>query len=156
MAAAFGLRPGDDGAVPSLELINNVAGNKDTAKLHGNVMTLPVNLASLANPTDLAGDPIAPYITAGTSTISYWVEAWTSDGTVVDVIGHPRVPLRSDVLSPALTAFTSAGTIPATSAKGTRLTVTMDPARAGDRPRLLLLHHLNTLARKSQLVTVTR
>lgn len=156
VAAAFGLRPGDGGAVPSLELINNVAGDKDTAKLHGNVMTLPLNLASLANPTDMAGNPIAPYITAETSTISYWVEGVGPDGTVIDVIGHPRVPLRSDVLSPALTAFTAAGMIPAPSARGTKLTVTMDAARAGDNPRLLLFHHLNTLARKAQVVSVTR
>ena len=156
MAATFGLRPGDNGAVPSIELINNVAGDKDTAKLHGNVMTLPVNLAGLANPTDMAGYPVTPYITAETSTISYWVEAWDQEGTVVDVIGHPRVPMRSDVLSPALTAFTGAGTIPAPVTTGTRLTVTLDAARAGDNPRLVLFHHLNTLARKAQVVTATR
>jgi len=156
VAAAFGLRPGDNGAIPSLELLNNVAGDKDTAKLHGNVMTLPVNLAALANPTDMAGNPIAPYITAETSTISYWVEATGPQGNVVDAIGYPTVPLRSDVLSPALTAFTAAGTLPAPSTKGTKLTVTMDAARAGDNPRLLLFHHLNTLARKAQVVSVTR
>lgn len=156
VAAAFGLRPGDNGAIPSMELINNVAGDKDTAKLHGNVMTLPLNLASLANPTDLAGNPIAPYITAETSTISYWVEAMGPQGNVVDAMGHPMVPLRSDVLAPALTAFTSAVTMPAPSARGTRLTVTMDRARVGDNPRLLVFHHLNMLARKAQLVSVTR
>jgi hypothetical protein len=75
---------------------------------------------------------------------------------VIDVFGHPRVPLRSDVLDPALTAFTSTGTIPAVSAKGTKLTVTMDPERAGETPRLLLFHHLNTLARKAQVVSITR
>ena len=155
-AAAFGIRPGDNGALPSLELINNVSGDKDTAKLHGNVMLMPVNLASLANPTDMAGNPITPYITADTSTISYWVESMGTSGEVIDVFGHPRVPLRSDVLDPALTAFTSTGTIPAVSAKGTKLTVTMDPTRAGETPRLLLFHHLNTLARKAQVVTITR
>lgn len=156
VAAAFGIRPGDNGAVPSLELINDVAGDKDTAKLHGNVMMLPINLANLANPTDMAGNPIEPYITAETSTISYWVDSMLPTGDVLDVFGHPRVPLRSNVLDPALTAFTSAGTMPAVSAKGTRLNVQMDPARAGDNPRLLLFHHLNTLARKAQVVTVTR
>ena len=153
---AFGVRPGDGGAIPSYELINNVAGNKDTAKLHGNVMTLPLNLAALANPTDLAGNPIAPYITADTSTISYWVEALGPDGTVIDTIGSREAPLQNDVLSPALTAFTAAGMVPAPSAKGTGLTVTMDATRAGDNPRLLLFHHLNTLARKAQVVSVTR
>ena len=157
VAFALGMRPGDGFAIPSVELINNVAGDKDTAKLHGNVMTLPVNLAGLANPIDLVtGTPLTPYITAETSTISYWVEARGPDGTVIDAIGHPRVPLRSDVLSPALTAFTNAGSLPAPSATGTQLTVTMDPARAGDNPRLLLFHHLNALARKAQVVTITR
>ena len=157
VAFTLGMRPGDGFAIPSVELINNVAGDKDTAKLHGNVMTFPVNLAGLANPTDsIFGTPLTPYITAETSTISYWVEARGPDGTVIDAIGHPRVPLRSDVLSPALTAFTSAGSIPAPSATGTSLTVTMDPARVGDNPRLLLFHHLNTLARKAQVVSVTR
>jgi len=157
IAFTLGVRPGDGFAIPSVELINNVAGDKDTAKLYGNVMTLPVNLAGLANPTDsITGAPLTPYITAETTTISYWVEAYGPGGALIDVIGHPRVPLRSDVLSPALTAFTNAGSIPAPSATGTNLTVTMDPARVGDNPRLLVFHHLNTLARKSQVVTVTR
>jgi len=156
VAMAMGLRPGDGIAFPSQELINNVAGDKDTAKLHGNVMTLPVNLASLANPSDAEGNPIAPYITAETSTISYWIAALDRAGSVIDAIGYPTVPLRSDILAPALTAFTSAGTMPASSARGTRLTVTMDPARVGDNPRLLLLHHLNSLARKAQVVSVVR
>jgi hypothetical protein len=157
IAFTLGVRPGDGFAIPSVELINNVAGDKDTAKLHGNVMTLPVNLAGLANPTDsITGAPLTPYITAETTTISYWVEALGPDGSIVDVIGHPRVPLRSNVLAPALTAFTNAGSIPAPSATGTSLTVTMDPARVGDNPRLLVFHHLNTLARKAQVVTVTR
>ncbi len=157
VALTIGVRPGDGITVPSIELINNVAGDKDTAKLHGNVMTLPVNLAGLANPIDsITGAPLTPYITAETTTISYWVEALGPDGSIVDVIGHPRVPLRSDVLSPALTAFTNVGSIPAPSATGTSLTVTMDPARAGEKPRLLLFHHLNTLARKAQVVTITR
>jgi subtilisin family serine protease len=156
VATAYGVRPSDGGAVPSTELINNVAGDKDTAKLHGNVMLLPVNLAGLASPKDMDGNPVAPYITSETSTISYWVEALGRRGDVIDAIGHPRVPLRSDVLSPALTAFTSVGSIPAPAAKGTRLTVKVDPARAGDGPRVLVFHHLNTLARKAQVVSITR
>jgi len=155
-AIAFGLREVDGGALPSEELINNVAGNRDTAKLHGNVMTLPINLASLANPRNMEGEPIPPYIAPGASTMSFWIEAYDSSGVVVDAIGHPRVPLRGDVLAPALTAFTSAGTLPAAAKKGTELTVRMDRDRAGDSPRLLLMHHLNTLGKKAQVVRVTR
>jgi hypothetical protein len=157
VAFTLGARPGDGLAIPSVELINNVSGDKDTAKLHGNVMTLPVNLAGLANPIDLVtGTPLTPYITAETSTISYWVEARGPDGTVIDAIGHPRVPLRSDMLSPALTAFTNAGSLPAPSATGTSLTVTVDQRAMSESPELLVFHHLNTLARKAQVVTVTR
>ena len=155
VATTYGVREGDGGAIPSMELINNVAGNKDTAKLHGNVMTLPINLAGLANPVDLEGNALQPYIEQGRSTISFWVEAYGPNSTVIDAAGYPTVPLRGDVLAPALTAFTGAGLVPAPSTKGTRLTVTMDAAAAGSDPRLLLLHHLNALPRKAQVVTVT-
>ena len=153
---ALGVRPGDNESLISLQLINNVAGDKDTAKLHGNAMTLPISLANLANPTDGAGTALPPYITRANSTISYWVEAYDLAGTLIDAVGYPRVPLRSDVLAPALTAFTSSGSLPAAATRGTRLTVTMDPAKAGASPRVLLLHHLNALSRKAQVVTVTR
>lgn len=155
-AVAFGVRAVDGGAIVSVKLVNNVAGNQDTAKLHGNVMTLPIDVASLANPRNLDGEAIPPYITPGASTISFWIEAYDASGILVDVVGHPRVPLRGDVLAPALTAFTSAGAVPARSTKGTTLTVRMDRTRAGDNPRLLLFHHLNTLARKAQIVSVIR
>ncbi len=155
-AAAFGIRPGDDFSLISWELINNVAGNKDTAKLHGNVMTMPINLAALANPVDDGGNPLPPYISQDASTISFWIEAYSRDGIIIDAAGYPTVPLRGDVLAPALTAFTSTGAIPAQSRGGTRLNVLMDPARAGAQPSLLLLHHLNTLSKKAQVVRVTR
>ena len=156
VAAALGLREGDGESLVSLEFINNVAGDKDTVKLHGNAMTLPINLASLASPTDSAGNPLPPYITAESSTISYWVEAYNAGGVLIDAVGYPRVPLRSDVLSPALTAFTGSGSLPAAAAKGTSLTVTLDPARAGASPRLLLVHHLNAPSRRAQVVAVTQ
>ena len=81
--------------------------------------------------------------------------AWQAMDTD-DEIWATLVPLRSDVLEPALTAFTSAGLVPAPSRKGTRLTVTMDPATAGSDPQLLLMHHLNALPRKAQVLSVTR
>jgi hypothetical protein len=156
VASAFNLRPGDPFLVPSLELVNNVAGNKDTAKLHGNVMTLPLNLASLAHPVDVAGNPVEPFITADTTTISYWVEAYGPGDVLIDVIGHPRLPLRANLLAPEVTAFTSDGAVPAVAARGTRLTVTVDERAMSESPKLLVFHHLNTLARKAQVVTVAR
>ncbi|MFM8774248.1 MAG: hypothetical protein ACKOFP_10535, partial [Actinomycetota bacterium] len=57
---------------------------------------------------------------------------------------------------PPLTAFDSGATMPARAMPGRTLTVTLDPATAGDNPRLLLLHHLNVLARKAQVVAVAK
>ena len=156
VAAAFGIRGGDDAVMPSIELINNVAGNTDTAKIHGNVMTLPINLAGLANPVDAEGNAVPPYITSSTRSISFWIEALGRSGEVIDAMGYPRVPLRADALNPALTAFTSSGTLPAAAKSGTKLKVRMDGNRAGANPRLLLLHHLNTPSKRAQLVRVVR
>ena len=136
------------------QLINNVAGNKDTAKMHSNVMTLPVSLGALANPTDADGNPIAPFISEGSTTVSYWIETTDAGLTVIDAIGHPRVPLRVDLAAPPLTAFDSAANMPAKAMPGRTLTVTLDPATAGANPRLLMLHHLNALSRKAQVVPV--
>ena len=123
--------------------------------MHSTVMTLPISLGALANPTDADGNPVDPFITPGNTRFSYWVEAYDRAGDIVDVIGHPRLPLRADLAAPALTAFDSAATMPARALPGRTMTVTMDPATAGDNPRLLLLHHLNVLARKAQVVPVT-
>ena len=152
---AISVRPQDPFNLIDQQLINNVAGNKDTAKMHSTVMTLPLSLAALANPTDADGNPVDPFITPGNTRFSYWVEAYDRASDIVDVIGHPRLPLRADLAAPALTAFDSAATMPARALPGRTMTVTMDPATAGDNPRLLLLHHLNVLARKAQVVPVT-
>lgn len=84
------------------------------------------------------------------------MEAHGPKFTLIDAAGYPTVPLRGDMLSPALTAFTGAGLVPAASTKDTRLTVTMNAATAGSDPRLLLMHHLSAPPRKAQVVTVTR
>jgi len=156
LAIALSARPVDPFSLVSLERINNVAGNKDTAKLHGNVMMLPLNLAGLAHPVDADGNPVEPFITADTTSISYWVEAYGPGDVLIDVIGHPRLPLRANLLAPDVTAFTSNGSVPAVAARGTRLTVTVDPRAMSESPKLLVFHHLNTLARKAQVVTITR
>lgn len=148
------LRPDAPLALIDQQLINNVGGDKDTAKMHSNVMTLPVSLGALANPTDEDGNPIPPFISEGSTTVSYWIETTDAGFTVIDAIGHPRVPLRVDLAAPPLTAFDSGGVMPARALPGRKLTVTMDPATAGNNPRLLLLHHLNVLSRKAQVVPV--
>ena len=153
--AVVSLRSSDPFANVDLQLINNVAGNKDTAKMHSNIMMLPLSIGALAHPVDIYGTQLEPFISEGKTTISYWVEAY-SGVTLVDVIGHPRVPLRVDLVAPPLTAFDTGANMPTQSVAGKTLKVTMDPATAGDNPRLLLLHHLNTLARKAQVIPVTR
>ena len=153
-AEVVSVRPGDELATVGFELVNNVAGDKDTAKMHSNVMSLPVSLADLANPIDAAGGALAPFIATGQTTISYWVETYAADGTVIDVIAHPRVPLRVDVAKPPLTAFDSTGSMPTRATSGRSLKVELHSASAGANPRLLLLHHLNVLAKKAEVIPV--
>ncbi|MGI9196128.1 MAG: S8 family peptidase [Candidatus Nanopelagicales bacterium] len=154
MSMVISVRASDPLAVIDIESLNNMAGNRDTAKMHSNAMVLPVSLGALAHPTDSEGNALEPFIAPGQTTISYWVEAY-GGSTLIDTIGHPRVPLRVDLTAPPLTAFDADGNMPTRAMAGKTLTVTLDPARAGDNPRLLLLHHLNVLARKAQVVPVS-
>ena len=156
VSLAISLRGTDIGTLIDVQSINNLGGDKDTAKMHSNVMTIPLSLGALANPTDDAGNPLTPFISEGNTTVSYWVEAYANTGALIDVIGHPRVPLRVDLVAPPLTAFDNGGNMPTRSKPGKKLTVTLDPVKAGPDPRLLLLHHLNVLARKAQVVPVTQ
>ena len=153
---AISLRPQDALTLIDQQLINNVDGAKDTAKMHSTVMTLPLSIGALANPTDAGGNALDPFITPGSTRVSYWMEALDAGGETIDVIGHPRLPLRTDLIAPPLTAFDSGAMMPARAMPGRTLTVTLDPATAGDNPRLLLLHHLNVLARKAQVVAVAK
>ena len=156
VTVAISFRPQDALTLIDQQLINNVAGNKDTAKMHSNVMALPLSLGALANPTDAGGNKLDPFITEDNARVSYWMEAYDGGGDIVDVIGHPQVPLRTNLTAPPLTAFDASGAMPARALPGRTLAVTLDPATAGDNPRLLLLHHLNVLARKAQVVAVTQ
>lgn len=155
VAVAVSLRDGDEFATVGLELINNVAGDRDTAKLHSNAMVLPLSIGALANPTNDFGDPLPPFIAKKRTTVSYWVESYDAAYTLVDAIGHPRVPLRVNLTAPALTAFDAEGNMPTRATDGKQLKVTLDPAAAGDEPTLLLLHHLNSPGRRAELVAVT-
>ena len=153
VSSILSLRDGEDFATIDLQLINNLAGNADTAKMHSNAMMLPFSLAALANPTDGDGNPLPPFISPGQTTISYWVAAYGS-GVLIDTIGTAEAPLTVDLVAPPLTAFNASGTLPVRALPGRELTVTLDPATAGPDPRLLLIWHLNTLGRKAQVVQV--
>ena len=154
VSAVFSLRAEDLLNLVSLRDINDLAGDKDTARMHSNAMLLPITLSDLANPTDAEGNPLTPYISTGRTTVSYWIETMAQSGETIDAIGHPRVPLRIDLANPPLTAFANSGLVPTPSKKGTRLTVTADSATAGSNPRLLVIHHLNSLAKKAEVVPV--
>lgn len=155
-AQALSVRPNELGSTIGIELLNNVDGSRDTAKMHSNVMVLPISLGALAHPTDGSGNPLTPFISEGATTVSYWVEATNADGDIIDAIGYPRIPLRVDLTAPPLTAFDAGANMPAKAATNRTFTVTLDPAKAGANPRLLLLHHLNALSKKAQVVTVAK
>ena len=150
------LRAGEVGALIDAQLINNGLGNEETAKMHSSVMALPVSLGALANPTDDELNPLPPFISPGQTTVSYWVESYA--GSIlgpVDTVGSRESPLQIDLVAPPLTAFDSAGTLPVPAEPGGTLAVTFDPATAGPNPRLLLLHHLNALSKKAEVVSVS-
>lgn len=154
VSVAISLRAEDLLNIVSLRDINDLAGDKDTARMHSNAMVLPITLSDLAHPVDADGNPLTPYISPGNTTVSYWIETTAQSGQTIDAIGYPRVPLRIDLASPPLTAFANSGLVPTPSKRGTKLTVTLDPASAGDNPRLLVIHHLNSLAKKVEVVPV--
>lgn len=155
VALAVSLRPDDEGALVSLRSLNDLPGSSDTALLHGNAMVLPLTLADLANPVGNEGQPLEPFIRPGRTTVSYWIEATTISGLTIDAVGQPRVPLRLNLTEPPVTAFPSSGLLPAPSERGTRLAVRVDTQRAGAEPSLLVINHLNTLARKAEVVRIT-
>ena len=145
-------RSGEEGTPVSASLLNNVAGDNDTAKLHSTVMTLPVRLADLANPPG----GLAPFITGTSAPISYWVKSWSAAVGNLDNVGSDKAPLRADLLHPALTAFSATGVLPSRALTGDTLTVKANLSLTGTNPRLLLLNHLNTLGAKAQIVSVRK
>ncbi|MFM9135553.1 MAG: S8 family serine peptidase, partial [bacterium] len=153
VSSTVSLREGEGFAFIDIQLLNNLAGNADTAKMHSNAMTLPLSLAALANPTDEDGNPLPPFISEGQTSISYWVETYGS-GVLTDSIASAEDPLQVDLVEPPLTAFNDTASMPARALPGRQLTVTMDPSTARGAPRLLLIHHLNRLGQKAQVVAV--
>jgi len=100
-----------------------------------------------------------------------WLEAWEKQA-IIDF--HRQFPLEGyrrltymmldhDVVaaspSSVYRALKGAGLLDrnrwAPSKKGTSLTVTLDTARAGSAPRLLVIHHLNSLAKKAEVIPVS-
>lgn len=154
VSAALSLRAEDPLNLVSLRDLNDLAGDKDTARMHTNAMLLPITLSDLAHPFDVDGNPVTPFISTGNTTVSYWIETSAQSGEIIDAVGYPRVPLRIDLANPPLTAFPGSGLVPTPAKSGTKLTVTLDKSRVGANPRLLVIHHLNSLAKKVEVVPV--
>ena len=154
------LRSGDDTRQKISEsLLNNVDGRRDTAKIHGNVVVIPVRLAALAHPGTFTSKVTAgPFISAADARIDFWVtSAWQMSAgiTQVDSVGSAEQPLTIDLLNPAVTAFgTGERPMPALAMPGTQLDVSILRDALLSEPRLLLLHHLNTPARRAEIVSV--
>lgn len=155
VAAAYSLRDIDPLNLVSYANLNNLTGDKDSARMHSNAMVLPLSLGALAHPLDANGDALPPFIEPGQTAISYWIESYDQSGALIDAVGQPSVPLRMDLTAPALTAFPANGVLPTVAKKGTALKVSMNPSTAGDAPRLLVIHHLNALAKKAEIVPVS-
>ncbi|MFJ2810626.1 S8 family serine peptidase [Kitasatospora sp. NPDC087271] len=138
------------GAELDVQPLNGHWGDTDTALLDGDALVLPVRLSAL------------PGVREGHSTVHYGV--WTSTvapGTPDPAESYSAIGLRGtrpvlalDVLHPAVDIRAGLGG-PAALATPVRPGTVLDIRRApGDTSRLLLLHHLNPAARRSQLITL--
>ncbi|MFE6870298.1 S8 family serine peptidase [Kitasatospora sp. NPDC057692] len=125
-------------------------GDTDTALLDSDAVVLPVRLAAL------------PGIGAGHGTVHYalW-SGLTGSGTpdpaeAFSAIGleGARPTLAVDVLQPAVDIRTVPGGATAIAAPVRPATVLDIRRTSGDRSRILLLHHLNPEAHRSQVLTL--
>lgn len=162
LASLYSLRPGDSSrrtinAVP----LNVIGGQAETGKFQGNVIVIPVRLAALAHPGAFSKSVSAsPFITAEDARVHFWVESkWdtTSGEEIIDTIGSAQAPLVLDLLNPAVTAF-GAGSrpLPSRAMPGAELAVSVTEEAMSLNPRLLVLHHLNPIAKRAEVVSITR
>lgn len=156
VTATFDVRDPDNTGIIDMQLLNNTDSATDTHLLHGSVMTLPVSLGALAHPVDLDGNERDPFISAGHTSFAYWIESLAPDSEFGDSVASPTAPLRADFVSPALTAFTSDGSPMALDQPGQELSIKADVSKIRGNPQLLLLHHLNMVAKSAEVVPVLR
>ncbi|MFE7193202.1 S8 family serine peptidase [Kitasatospora sp. NPDC057541] len=138
------------GAELDVQPLNARWGDTDTALLDSDAVVLPVRLAAL------------PGIGAGHSTVHYalW-SGLTGSGTpdpaeAFSAIGleGARPTLAVDVLQPAVDIRTAPGAAAAIAAPVRPATVLDIRRTPGDRSRILLLHHLDPEAHRSQILTL--
>jgi subtilisin family serine protease len=159
-SSLYSLRAGDRAtrminAVP----LNALDGRADTGKFRGNVVVLPIRLAALADPSSFArGTSPQPFITADDARVHFWVTSmWgtTSGDLEIDSIGSAQRPLVIDLLNPAVSAFGSdASPLPSRAMPGDTLAVSVATEAMTEDPQLLVMHHLNPLARRAEVVPI--
>ncbi|HYN74759.1 MAG TPA: S8 family serine peptidase [Candidatus Limnocylindria bacterium] len=134
-----------------IELINDFGGGLDTAKMHGDVMVLPVGLGYLA---DYYGSTFNDL-----GTVRYQVEAYSAYADdAVDTVGASGsgFGLAINSLAPAYTVSGAFGVTLNDDQPGEKLSVSTDASSMGvDKPQgVLLLHHLNATGNRAEVVTV--
>lgn len=71
--------------------------------------------------------------------------------------GSAEAPLVLDLLNPAVTAFgAGARPLPTRAMPGAELAVSVTAEAMAQNPRLLVLHHLNPMATRAEVVSITR
>ena len=162
LASLYSLRAGDSTTrTISTVPLNVIDGQADTGKFRGNAVILPVRLAALAQPGAFAkGISSTPFITAEDARIHFWVTStWSaiSGDIEIDSVGSPQQPLVMDLLSPDVMAFGSGvRPLPSRGMPGAELAVSVSAEAMAQDPRLLVMHHLNPLAERAEIVSITR
>ncbi len=134
-----------------LELINDFGGGLDTAKMHGDVMVLPVALGALA-------DYYGPTFDA-LGSVHYQVESYSAYAPgVVDTVGASGsgFTLAVNSLAPAYTVSGLYGVTLNDDQPGETLDVVTDASSMSvDKPLgVLVLHHLNATGNRAEVVSV--
>ena len=125
------------------------------------MLSSPPPSASVADPSSFAkGTSPQPFISADDARVHFWVvSTWgTSSGDVeIDSIGSAQRPLVIDLLAPAVTAFgPGERPLPSRAMPGDTLQVSVASDAMAQDPQLLVMYHLNPLARRAEVVPITR
>lgn len=154
------LRPGDSASrTISNTPLNAIDGHAETGKFRGNVIVLPVRLAALADPQAFSSKASGtPFITAEDARVHFWVKSildTTAGEVVADSIGSPEEPMEINLLDPDVTAFgTGVRPLPSRAMPGAQLTVSVKAEAMAGVPRLFVLHHLNPLSKRAEIVSI--
>ncbi|WP_426561571.1 S8 family serine peptidase [Angustibacter sp. McL0619] len=147
VAQTVDLRPGHQGQLLDLELINLTDGSFETGLFNSDSLTMSVSLANLS---------AAGLINNANHNLRYWVSSY-AENDAVDVVGSAAAPLSVNWYSPALSATGDGySAIGITDSSDVVLDVRRDEGSLStDKPAgLLLLHHLNANGSRAQVVPI--